>query len=73
MVGCYDIFMLTVLLCFLLLVYMHTFRGLYYSSYLYPKEALWVVGVVILLLMILTAFMGLRITVGSNVFLGCLL
>ncbi len=55
---------------FFIVVYMHTFRGLYYSSYLYPKEALWVVGVVILLLMILTAFMGLRSALGSNVVLG---
>jgi len=43
---------------FFIVVYIHVFRGLYYGSYVYPKEPLWIVGVVILLLMILTAFMG---------------
>jgi quinol-cytochrome oxidoreductase complex cytochrome b subunit len=43
---------------FFIVVYMHTFRGLYYGSYVYPRQLLWGVGVVILLLMILTAFMG---------------
>ena len=38
---------------FFIVVYIHTFRGLYYASYLYPKEHLWSVGVVIMLLMIL--------------------
>ena len=43
---------------FFLVVYMHIFRGLYYGSYMYPREALWCTGVLILLIMILTAFMG---------------
>lgn len=43
---------------FFIVVYVHTFRGLYYSSYAHPRQMLWNVGVVILLLMILTAFMG---------------
>lgn len=34
------------------------FRGLIYGSYLVAREALWCSGVVILLLMILTAFLG---------------
>jgi quinol-cytochrome oxidoreductase complex cytochrome b subunit len=55
---------------FFIVVYMHTFRGLYYSSYLYPKEPLWVVGVVILLLMILTAFMGYVLPWGQMSFWG---
>lgn len=38
---------------FFIVVYIHTFRGLYYSSYLYPKQHLWSVGVIILLVMIL--------------------
>jgi len=43
---------------FFFVVYIHVFRGLYYGSYLYPREWLWATGVVILLVMILTAFMG---------------
>jgi quinol-cytochrome oxidoreductase complex cytochrome b subunit len=43
---------------FFLIVYIHMFRGLYYGSYKYPRELLWMLGVVILILMIATAFMG---------------
>ena len=43
---------------FFIVVYIHIFRGLYYSSYMYPREMLWCVGVIIFLLMILTAFLG---------------
>jgi len=43
---------------FFIVVYVHTFRGLYYGSYNYPRENLWIVGVIIILIMILTAFMG---------------
>jgi len=42
---------------FFLAVYIHTFRGLYYGSYKAPREVLWILGVLILLLMIATAFM----------------
>jgi len=43
---------------FFIVVYIHMFRGLYYGSYASPREALWCIGVVILLLMIATAFIG---------------
>jgi ubiquinol-cytochrome c reductase cytochrome b/c1 subunit len=43
---------------FFLAVYLHIFRGLYYGSYKAPREVLWILGVVILLLMMATAFMG---------------
>jgi ubiquinol-cytochrome c reductase cytochrome b subunit len=43
---------------FFLAVYIHIFRGLYYGSYKAPREILWIVGVLILLLMMATAFMG---------------
>ncbi len=43
---------------FFLVVYIHIFRGLYYGSYMYPRQLLWITGVIILLIMILTAFMG---------------
>ena len=43
---------------FFLAVYLHMFRGLYYGSYKEPREVLWILGVVIFLLMMATAFMG---------------
>jgi quinol-cytochrome oxidoreductase complex cytochrome b subunit len=43
---------------FFIVVYIHVFRGLYYGSYKAPRELLWMLGVVILLLMMATAFMG---------------
>ena len=43
---------------FFVVVYIHLFRGLYYGSYKHPRELLWGLGVLLLLLMILTAFMG---------------
>jgi len=43
---------------FFVAVYLHMFRSLYYGSYAAPREATWCVGVVILLLMIITAFIG---------------
>src|SRR3984893_10464351 len=36
---------------FFLAAYIHTFRGLYYGSYKAPREVLWMLGVLILLLM----------------------
>lgn len=43
---------------FFFVVYLHIFRGLYYGSYVYPRDFVWISGVIIFLLMILTAFMG---------------
>ena len=43
---------------FFIAVYIHLFRNIYYGSFMHPREALWVVGVLILVLMILTAFLG---------------
>lgn len=43
---------------FFIVVYIHIFRGLYYGSYAAPRQFVWVIGVIILLLMIITAFIG---------------
>ncbi|MGM0422575.1 MAG: cytochrome b [Pseudomonadota bacterium] len=43
---------------FFIAVYIHIFRGMYYGSYKTPRELLWIFGVIILLLMMATAFMG---------------
>ena len=43
---------------FFLAVYIHIFRGLYFGSYKAPREVLWIIGVLIFLAMMATAFMG---------------
>ena len=43
---------------FFAVVYIHLFRGLYYGSYKAPREILWWMGVIILLLMMASSFMG---------------
>nr|YP_009295174.1 apocytochrome b [Dasya binghamiae]AOH77186.1 apocytochrome b [Dasya binghamiae] len=43
---------------FFIVVYIHIFRGLYFGSYTKPKQWVWVIGVIIFLLMIITAFIG---------------
>ena len=43
---------------FFLIVYIHIARGLYYGSYQKPRGFVWAVGVIILILMMATAFMG---------------
>lgn len=43
---------------FFIFVYLHMARGIYYGSYRKPRIALWTIGVIIFLLMIITAFMG---------------
>src|SRR5688572_3079810 len=39
-------------------LYIHIFRGLYFGSYKAPREVLWILGVLIFLLLMATAFMG---------------
>jgi ubiquinol-cytochrome c reductase cytochrome b subunit len=43
---------------FFIIIYIHIFRGLYYHSYLFPRRGIWNIGVIIFLLMIITAFLG---------------
>ncbi len=43
---------------FFFAVYIHMFRGLYYGSYKEPREVTWIIGMLIFLLMMGTAFMG---------------
>jgi ubiquinol-cytochrome c reductase cytochrome b/c1 subunit len=50
---------------FFLAVYIHIARGLYYGSYKAPREILWILGVVIFLLMMATAFMGYSLPWGQ--------
>ena len=55
---------------FFLAVYMHIFRGLYYGSYKAPRELLWILGCIIYLLMMATAFMGYVLPWGQMSFWG---
>jgi len=55
---------------FFIVVYLHTFRGLYYGSYIKPRDLLWNVGVTILFLMIITAFVGYVLPWGQMSFWG---
>lgn len=55
---------------FFIAVYLHIGRGLYYGSYKAPREILWMLGVVIFLLMMATAFMGYVLPWGQMSFWG---
>jgi ubiquinol-cytochrome c reductase cytochrome b subunit len=55
---------------FFLAVYIHIFRNLYYGSYKAPREVLWILGCVIYLLMMATAFLGYVLPWGQMSFHG---
>ena len=55
---------------FFIAVYIHIFRGLFYGSYKAPREVLWILGVIIFLLMMATAFMGYVLPWGQMSFWG---
>ena len=55
---------------FFIVIYLHIFRGLFYSSYKAPREMIWLLGVVIFLLMMATAFMGYVLPWGQMSFWG---
>ncbi len=55
---------------FFIVVYIHILRGLYYGSYKSPRELLWILGVMILLAMMATAFMGYVLPWGQMSFWG---
>ena len=55
---------------FFIVTYIHIFRGLYYGSYKQPRELLWMIGVVILLTMMATAFMGYVLPWGQMSYWG---
>jgi len=55
---------------FFLAVYIHIFRGLYYGSYKSPREITWIIGMLIYLLMMATAFMGYVLPWGQMSFWG---
>ena len=55
---------------FFFAVYVHIFRGLYYGSYKSPREVTWIIGMLIYLAMMATAFMGYVLPWGQMSFWG---
>jgi ubiquinol-cytochrome c reductase cytochrome b subunit len=55
---------------FFVVIYLHIFRGFFFGSYKAPREMIWLLGVVIFLLMMATAFMGYVLPWGQMSFWG---
>ncbi len=55
---------------FFIALYIHIFRGLYYGSYKPPREMVWLLGLVIFLLAMATAFMGYVLPWGQMSYWG---
>ncbi len=55
---------------FFILVYLHMFRGLMWGSYKNPRELLWIIGVIIYLAMMATAFFGYLLPWGQMSYWG---
>jgi ubiquinol-cytochrome c reductase cytochrome b subunit len=50
---------------FFFLVYLHIARGIYYGSYKNPRSLVWIIGTVIFIVMIATAFLGYVLPYGQ--------
>ncbi|MBY0355766.1 MAG: cytochrome b/b6 [Rickettsiales bacterium] len=55
---------------FFLVTYIHIFRGLFYGSYKSPREVLWFLGIIILLMMMGSAFIGYVLPWGQMSYWG---
>ncbi|MEM0922600.1 MAG: cytochrome b N-terminal domain-containing protein [Pseudomonadota bacterium] len=55
---------------FFVAVYLHIFRGLFYGSYKAPREITWIIGILIYVAMMATAFMGYVLPWGQMSFWG---
>ncbi len=55
---------------FFIVIYLHMFRGLIYGSYRKPRELLWVIGMIIYVAMMATAFMGYLLPWGQMSYWG---
>jgi len=55
---------------FFILVYLHMFRSLLYGSYRKPRELLWIIGVILYLAMMATAFFGYLLPWGQMSYWG---
>jgi ubiquinol-cytochrome c reductase cytochrome b subunit len=50
---------------FFAVIYLHVARGIWYGSYRTPRVLTWSIGVVILILLIVVAFMGYVLVFGQ--------
>jgi len=57
---------------FFFCVYLHMCRSIYYGSFLYPRQYLWISGSIIWVLMIATAFFGYILPWGQMSFWGAM-
>jgi ubiquinol-cytochrome c reductase cytochrome b subunit len=55
---------------FFIVIYLHMFRALMYGSYRKPRELLWIIGVIIYLAMMATAFFGYLLPWGQMSYWG---
>ncbi len=55
---------------FFVVIYLHMFRGLMYGSYRKPRELLWIIGMIIYVAMMATAFMGYLLPWGQMSYWG---
>ncbi len=55
---------------FFIVIYLHMFRGLIYGSYRKPRELLWIIGMIIYVAMMATAFMGYLLPWGQMSYWG---
>lgn len=55
---------------FLAALYLHLFRGLYYGSYKAPRELLWLTGLMLMLMVMATAFAGYLLPWGQMSYWG---
>ena len=55
---------------FFIVTYLHISRGLYYGSYMYPRDLLWISGVIIFIIMMATAFLGYVLPWGQMSYWG---
>ena len=55
---------------FFAVIYLHMFRGLMYGSYREPRELLWIIGMIIYVAMMATAFMGYLLPWGQMSYWG---
>ena len=55
---------------FFIVIYLHMFRGLIYGSFRKPRELLWIIGVIIYVAMMATAFFGYLLPWGQMSYWG---
>lgn len=55
---------------YFILVYIHIGKALYYGSYIKPRIGIWIIGIIIYIIMMCTAFLGYTLPFGSMSYWG---